>query len=587
MGFKKKVVFCAGAALTGYIIYKHLDIKRRKKLAEYVSSQPPLSWKPSSREQTISQMKKKLYDILIIGGGISGAGCALDGATRGLKVSMVEAGDFGQETSSKSTKLIHGGVRYLETAFKTFDLGNLKLVLEALYERKFILDALPYLAKPIKIMLPVYNRLMIPYFLAGLKMYDLFSWSRSLGPSHYISSDKTARNFPHIEKKGLKGSIVYYDGIHDDARSNLMVVLTAAYYGADVLNYCKVVKLLKNNGVITGVLAENTLTNEKFEIHAKSIISTVGPFTDQIKEMANQQSRNLVVPSSGVHVVVPKEYGAHNMGLLDPNTEDGRMLFFIPWLNTNILGSTDNSCKVENNPTAKEDEIQFVLNEANKFLRKKRQLTKKHILSTWSGIRPLVKDPKNSKTKTIARNHIVYQTDENLIVLAGGKWTTYRAMAEDAINMAIDKNNLIAERPCITPFIKMIGTHGYNADLYVKLQREINISEQEAKHLIERFGDRAMLMNNYKHKDNTLTKLHPNHPFTKEEVQYSIDHELACKSSDILTRRMRLGFIDVKAAEQALDSVLEIFKKNLKIDTGKEKKECIKYLNTLGLNILK
>ncbi|KRH92885.1 Glycerol-3-phosphate dehydrogenase [Pseudoloma neurophilia] len=590
MSWRNRILFCAGAGIAGYAIYRHYDNRKKEKMAQVLNSTPPRSWKPNSRDRTLSNLKTKLYDILVIGGGINGAGCALDGATRGLKVAMVEGGDFGQETSSKSTKLIHGGVRYLEQAFKTLDMRNLSLVIEALYERKFILDAIPYVAKPLKIMLPVYNRLMVPYFLAGLKMYDLFSWNRSLGPSHYISTEETVKNFPDIEKSKLKGSIVYYDGIHDDARTNLMVAITASYYGADVLNYCKVIELIKKNGIIVGAKCENKLTKEVFEIHSKCVISTVGPFTDQIKKMANKDSQNLVVPSSGIHLVVPKEYGVHNMGLLDPNTADGRVLFFIPWMDKTILGSTDNPCKVEQNPRAKEDEVQFILNEANKFLRNEKQLSKKKVLSAWSGIRPLVKDPTHTNTKTIARTHVVHQTEENLILLAGGKWTTYRAMAEDAINMAIKKNNLVAERPCITPYIKLLGSHQYGPDLYARIERELNISEKETDHLINRYGDRAFIMSDYKQENQTFTKLHENYLFSEEEVKYSIEHEMACKPADILSRRMRLGFIDVKAAEQCIDKVLEIFKNNLnfhKFDVKKEKKECIDYFNTLGLEILK
>lgn len=584
----KRILYGGGIGLSGYAIYKYYENKEKRKIAHTLMECPPQSWKPSSRKHVISCLKTKLYDILIIGGGISGSGCALDGASRGLKVAMVESGDFGQETSSKTTKLIHGGVRYLEQAFKKLDLSNLKLVVEALFERKFILDSFPYLAKPVRLMLPVYNRLMIPYFLAGLKLYDYFSWRRSLGNSYFMSTKETVKNFPNIEKSKLKGSIVYYDGIHDDSRSNLMVALTAAYYNADVLNYCKVIDLIRKNGIVVGAIVEDVLKNEIFRIKAKCVISTVGPFTDQITKMANKESKNIVCPSSGTHLVVPKEFGVKEMGLLDPSTKDKRILFFIPWMNKTILGSTDNPSSVKKDPTPTKDEIEFILKEANNFLQKEKQLSIKNVLSVWTGIRPLVKNPNCRNTKDLARTHIVYKTDENLIVLAGGKWTTYRAMAEDAINLAIEKFNLVPKRPCLTPYLKMLGSHEYNSELSSKLQSEIDINEDEAQHLIDRYGDRAFKIANYKKKH--LNKLHKDYPFTEEEVSYSIDHEMACRPIDILTRRMRLGFIDVKAAEECLDKVLEIFKNKMNLSEKKLRKEryfAIEYLNTLGLSLLK
>lgn len=589
MSLKKKILYLSGLSIAGYITYKYVDKRKKKYLANELNKTPPLSWKPSGRSQIVSNMKNKLYDILVIGGGISGSGCALDATTRGLKVAMVEKGDFAHETSSKSTKLLHGGVRYLEKAFKSFDLSNLTLVLEALQERKFVLDSLPYIAKPIQIMLPIYNRLMIPYFLLGLKFYDYFSWNRSLGNSHYISKTETVRNFPNIDKTNLKGSIVYYDGIHDDSRSNIMIALTAAYYNADILNYCEVIELIKKNGIVVGAVCRDKIKNKVFEIHAKCVISTVGPFTDQIQQMANVGSKKLVVPSSGIHLVVPKEFGVKDMGLLDPNTADGRILFFIPWMNKTILGSTDNPCKIENEPKPKDEEIQFVLNEANKFLKAEKHITKKDVLSAWSGIRPLVRDPNYKNTKNLARNHIVYQTNENLIVLAGGKWTTYRKMAEDAVNHAVCKFGLNPIRPCITSYLKMLGSHSYSVDLFSKIERDLDLTEKEANHLANRFGDRSFLIGNYKQKHLSLRKLHKNYNFSEEEVNYSIDYEMACKPADVLTRRMRLGFIDVKAAEESLNRVLEIFKKKMQwtnAELKQEKKECLKALESLGLGIL-
>lgn len=590
MGKTGKIALLTGTIVLSYVVYNHYDNKRKRKMIEELNAHPPLSWKPSSRHTTIHNMKTKYYDVLVIGGGASGSGCALDAATRGLKVAMVESGDFGSETSSKSTKLLHGGVRYLDKAVKSFDLSNLQLVLEALKERKYVIDAIPYMAKPIALMLPVYSKILVPYFLMGLKMYDYFSWNKSLGGSYHISTKETLQHFPNIKLDGLKGSIVYYDGIHDDSRSNVVIALTAAYYNADILNYSPVKQLIKNDGVVVGAVCKDRIGGEEFKIRAKCVISTAGPFTDQIKKLANPKSPSLVVPSSGVHIVVPKEYGANDMGLINPNTSDNRVLFFIPWLNKTIIGCTDNPCKVEKEPKPRDEEISYILNEANRFLKEDKMLKKKDISSVWCGIRPLVKDPSRKDTKSLARNHIAYLTEENLLVLAGGKWTTHRKMAEDAIDLAVKKFYLNPARPCVTNYIKMLGSHNYTKQLSADIQRELDLSEDEAMHFVTRYGDRSMIFQNYKNRREPLKRLHNDYMYTEEEVYYAIDHEMACKPADVLTRRTRLGFLDVKACEKALDKVMDIFVKRMSWSaqkTKKEKKECLEMLESLGLELLK
>lgn len=589
MGRIARIALMTTSVLASCVVYGYYKKQKKKKEAGDLIARPPLSWKPSSRQTIVRNMKTKIYDVLVIGGGISGAGCALDAATRGLKVAMVEAGDFGCETSSKSTKLLHGGVRYLEKAFKSLDLTSFKLVIEALRERKHVLDSMPYLTKPIALMLPVYSKMMVPYFLLGLKLYDYFSWNKSLGASHFINEGETLRHFPNIKLSNLKGSIVYYDGIHDDSRTNLMVALTAAYYNADILNYSPVKRLIKRDGVVIGAVCQDEIGNEEFSVRARCVISTAGPFTDQIKKMADGKSEDLVVPSSGVHIVVPKEYGANGMGLINPSTSDKRVLFFIPWLDKTIIGCTDSPCKVERAPVPKDEEISYILDEANKFLKEDKKLEKKNVLSAWCGIRPLVTDPKQKSTKNLARNHIVHLTDEKLLVLAGGKWTTYRKMAEDAIDMAIKKFHLNPARPCVTEHVKMLGSHGFSKQLHADIQRELDVNEDEARHFITRYGDRSFIFSNYKDNEMPLKRLHSSYMYTEEEVCYSIDHEMACKPADVLMRRMRLGFLDIKACVSVVDRVCRIFREKLSWSRSKmrkEKKECLKMLESLGSGLL-
>lgn len=329
------------------------------------------------------------YDLLIIGAGATGAGIALDAVTRGLKVAIVDRDDFSAGTSSKSTKLVHGGVRYLEKAVMNLDYSQLQLVMEALHERKTFLTISPHLSNSLPILLPLQNWWQAPYMWIGTKAYDLLAGSQGLESSYFMSKSKAAANFPLLRKENVVGALVYYDGQHNDSRMNVSLALTAQQYGATVLNHVEVTGLDKDqNGRIRGATLKDTLGNgdgKEFTVRAKGVINATGPFTDAIEQMDDPSRKALVAPASGAHVMLPGSLCPNGMGMLDAATSDGRVIFVLPWQGYTVAGTTDNSCKIEKEPVAQEEDVKFILKEVNKLLRPDSHLSQSDILATWSG----------------------------------------------------------------------------------------------------------------------------------------------------------------------------------------------------------
>ena len=377
------------------------------------------------------------YDLLVIGGGATGSGIALDAATRGLKVALVERDDFAAGTSSKSTKLVHGGVRYLEKAVWELDYNQYALVKEALRERKYFLDTAPHLSRWLPIMLPLQHWWQAPYFWAGTKFYDFLAGSEGIESSYFLTRSKALDAFPMLRKDNLFGALVYYDGAHNDSRMNVSLAMTAALYGVTVVNHMEVTGLTKDaSGKLNGakvkdmVQSKNSRSSEEFTIRAKGVINATGPFSDSIRKMDDQAVQEIVAPSSGVHVVLPGYYSPAGMGLIDPSTSDGRVVFFLPWQGNTIAGTTDAPTEISAQPIPGEDEIRWILNEIRSYLAPDINVRRGDVLAAWSGIRPLVKDPKAKNTESLVRNHLVTASDSGLLTCAGGKWTTYRQMSE-------------------------------------------------------------------------------------------------------------------------------------------------------------
>lgn len=433
---------------TGYNLFNEsnsLQVHADSKVQETLRPQLT-NWIPPSRGQLISDIKGgETYDLLIIGGGATGAGCALEAVSRGLKVALVEREDFASGTSSKSTKLVHGGVRYLEKAVMGLDYEQYKLVREALNERSTFLKTAPHLSHAMPILLPIYKWYLVPYFWAGSKAYDLIAGTQGVSSSYFMSRTKAIEAFPLIKQEGLAGAMVYYDGMHNDSRTNTSIALTAIAMGATVVNHTEVTSLNKNSetGKITGVSVRDCISGESYNIKAKGVINATGPYCDSIRTMDDPHVKAMVSPSSGVHIVLPRDYAPSTMGLLDPATSDGRVIFVLPWQGSVIAGTTDAATSLSYDPIPEEKDIQFILNEVSHFLDPKIKIPREDVLAAWCGIRPLIKDPNASSTQGLVRSHLVSESLSGLLTISGGKWTTFRNMAEETIVEAINSFSIL------------------------------------------------------------------------------------------------------------------------------------------------
>ncbi|MCJ1431889.1 mitochondrial glycerol-3-phosphate dehydrogenase [Xylographa pallens] len=561
----------------------------------------------------------KPYDLLIIGGGATGSGIALDAATRGLRVACIERDDFSSGTSSKSTKLVHGGVRYLEKAVWELDYNQYKLVKEALRERKYFLDTAPHLSSWLPIMLPIQKWWQAPYFWMGTKAYDFLAGSEGIESSYFLTKSKALEAFPMLKRNNVVGALVYYDGAHNDSRMNVSIAMTAALYGATVVNHMEIVGLEKDaTGRLCGarvkdlVQEKNGKRAEEFTIKAKGIINATGPFTDSIRKMDDQTVDEIVAPSSGVHVILPGYYSPAKMGLIDPKTSDGRVIFFLPWQGNTIAGTTDAPTEISQNPIAGEEEINWILSEIRGYLAPDINVRRGDVLAAWSGIRPLVRDPKAKNTESLVRNHLITISDSGLLTCAGGKWTTYRQMAEEAVDEAIPQYGLrtgpIMHVPhisgtemvddaapldgtCQTHQVRLIGAHGYSKTLFINLIQHFGVETDVAKHLTESYGDRAWTVAalsapTEKRFPVRGIRISPLYPFIDGEVRYAVRHEYAQTAVDVLARRTRLAFLNAQAALEALPTVIDLMAEELKWDSKRknlEWRESVQFLASMGL----
>ncbi|XP_051569190.1 glycerol-3-phosphate dehydrogenase, mitochondrial-like isoform X1 [Myxocyprinus asiaticus] len=590
MAFRKAVkgtLIGGGAVAAAFGLSQFFEYKKNQARLAYVEAQGELKMPfkdalPTREEQLSTLRNTEEFDVLVVGGGATGAGCALDAVTRNLKTALVERSDFSSGTSSRSTKLIHGGVRYLQKAIMKLDYEQYMMVKEALHERANLLDIAPHLSAPLPIMLPVYNWWQLPYYWAGIKMYDLVAGSQCLKSSYVLSKSKALELFPMLKKDKLVGAIVYYDGQHNDARMNLAIALTAARHGAAIANYTEVVHLLKKPDPTTdqekvcGARCRDVITGQEFDVRAKCVINATGPFTDSLRKMDNLKTAKICQPSAGVHIVIPGYYSPDNMGLLDPATSDGRVIFFLPWEKMTIAGTTDTPTEVTAHPIPMEDDINFILSEVRNYLSPDVEVRRGDVLAAWSGIRPLVTDPNSKDTQSICRNHIVNISDSGLVTIAGGKWTTYRSMAEETLDAAVKAHNLSAG-PSRTVGLLLEGGKDWTPTLYIRLVQDYGLENEVAQHLVATYGGRAfevakMAQVTGKRWPIVGKRLVSEFPYIESEVQYAIK-EYACTAIDVIARRTRLGFLNVQAADEALPRVVEIMGKELQWTEQKKKEE--------------
>ncbi len=511
-------------------------------------------------EQLAKLHETTIWDVIIIGGGASGLGVALDSASRSYKTILVEAVDFAKGTSSRSTKLAHGGVRYLEQF-------NISLVREALKERGFMLKNAGHLVKNQSFVIPVYNRWSGYFYTIGLKFYDLLAGNSSFGKSEFLSKEKTIKLLPTVKQEKLKGGIIYHDGQFDDARLAINLAQTAVEKGACVLNYTKVTQLIKDKeNKICGVEIKDMETGEKHKLKGNAIINATGVFTNTILNLDNPEHEKSIVPSQGIHLVFDKSFLPGENALMIPKTNDGRVLFIVPWHDKIIVGTTDTLIeKPSLEPKALETEIDFILETAQRFLTKKPK--RSDILSVFSGLRPLAAPKsKGQNTKEISRSHQIIVSASGLISIIGGKWTTYRKIAEDAINKAIETHHL-PKTKCET---ENISVHG---------NKITNDSDRE-NHLYVYGSDIPEILKLQQNNPELKEKLHPNYPYTLAEVVWAIRNEMARTVEDILARRLRLLFLDAKAAIECSKKVSVLLAKELNKDAVWEQNQIAEFKKT-------
>lgn len=483
------------------------------------------------------------WDMIVVGGGATGAGVAIDAASRRYEVLLLEQSDFGKGTSSRSTKLVHGGVRYLEQ-------GNLSLVMEALKERGLLLQNAPHLVRNLAFVVPNYDWWEAPFYGAGLKLYNLLAGKYGFGASRILSKEETLARLPTVKADGLRGGVVYFDGQFDDSRLLVNLVATAHEQGAVLLNYAQVTALTKDSdGYVEGVRFRDQETGEEFEARGRVVINATGPFSDDLRRRADPSVQPMIAPSQGIHLVFDGSFLAGDSAIMVPHTSDGRVMFAIPWHGHTVVGTTDTPIAAAPlEPVAMEQEIEFILQTAALYLEKKP--VRGDVLSVFAGIRPLVRSGDAENTAALSRGHTIRIENCGMVSICGGKWTTYRRMAEDCVNQAATLARL-PEKPCVTDRLNIHGFHG---------------SSEKYGHLSV-YGSDAPLVRQLSEAEPSLGEpLHAALPYTGAEVVWAARHEMARTVEDILARRTRALFLNARAAMAMAPEVARLLARELRRD---------------------
>jgi glycerol-3-phosphate dehydrogenase len=493
------------------------------------------------------------YDLAIVGGGATGLGLALDAAARGFRVLLVESHDFAKGTSSRATKLVHGGVRYLAQ-------GNIALVREALQERSALLENAPHLAQPLAFVMPSYKWWETSFYGIGLTMYDALAGKAGLGRTEFLNRSQTLAALPSAQPWGLKGGVKYWDGQFDDARMALTLARTAATQGALLVNYCRAQDLIYEAGKIVGLVCQDALCGQVYRISAKCVVNAAGVWVDELRQKdgaanpgdGRRPTQPMVAPSQGVHMVVDKEFLGTNTGLMVPKTADGRVLFAVPWLGKVILGTTDTPRNdLAREPQAFKHEVDFILNESARYLR--RAPTRSDVKSIWVGLRPLVKPQDNDgdNTKGLSREHTVLVSRSGLVTVTGGKWTTYRAMAEDVLDKCAEKS-LLERRPGgVTRHLKLLGAAPIEQPPHsICLPPGIHSYGSEAQWVLTLPGAQTLLSEG----------------LSEAMVRFAARFEYAVHVEDVLARRSRMLFLDARQAVELAPVVADILRQETGLD---------------------
>ena len=521
------------------------------------------------------------FDVCVIGGGATGSGTALDARLRGLNTVLVEAGDFASATSSRSTKLIHGGVRYLQEAVTDLDPGQYNVVKRALRERRFMLDNARFLAHPMEFLVPCYSRWDVFYYGVGVKIYDRIAGKHNFFPSRYRSAKDSLARWPLLQGKGLKGTIAYGDGQFDDARYCVALVQTFTQAGGDAVNHARVTSLQKDaGGKVFAAEIEDQLTGAKTTARARIFVNATGPYSDHIREMAKPGVQKRLRLSKGVHILLPLDERTID-AVVVPKTDDGRVIFAIPWLGHLLVGTTDDEVTLEDELEVKRSEADYLLRQLNRYL--SRPFTIADIVGGFAGVRPLVSSGKPGKTKKLIREHEVeIDRESGLISVMGGKWTTYRAMAEDAVN-AVQQQLGVPAGGCTTREHHLSGSEGYSADYSQTLVATHGVPASTARHLSEKFGTNAGAVLNLARQQSELAQpIVEGYPAIQAEIAYSARNEMAATLDDVLERRTGLQFYSWKTAMAAAPVAAAVMQKEMGWDEARTRLEIDDYVRTIS-----
>ena len=503
------------------------------------------------RAEEFKNIAGEQFDLCVIGGGATGSACALDAQLRGIRTVLLEAGDFAGATSSAATKVIHGGVRYLEEAVKGADIQEYHVLVRALHERVRMLENAPHLTRTLEFIVPSYNWIDIAYLDIGLKVYDWLAGPGRISPSKFLSREETLELMPNLNDTGLKGSVAYADGQFDDARYNVTLVQTFTAAGGNALNYAKVTDFLRDaNGRISGARVEDQQSRVAFTVNAKAIVNATGIFADSIRQLANPSLRKRIRPSKGAHILLPLAAFPTEDALLIPKTEDGRVLFAIPWQRRLLVGTTDEEISPGTELVVTKEDIDYLLRHLNQYLAS--PVTPGDIVSGFAGARPLVASGDNVDTKTLARDDVIeVDPASGLISIMGGKWTTHRAMAEDTIHR-VQQALGAPKTDSRTRNYVLYGGHGFTDDFWRQLCRQFPISEKTARHLAGKFGTAAVEVLALGEGSPALMELIlEGGSAIRAEVIYSVRHEMACTIEDVLARRLGMQFYSWRDAIDA------------------------------------
>jgi glycerol-3-phosphate dehydrogenase len=543
-----------------------------------------------NRLKNLSRLEQEVFDICIIGGGATGLGCALDAALRGLKVVLIERDDFASATSSKSTKLFHGGVRYLEQAVKKLDMEQFRMVNKALHERKNLIKNAPHLAQSLALLTPCYSWWEGFYYAIGLKIYDWLAGKTNLAPSEWLSKEAAIRRVPQLKDDKLKSAVLYFDGQFDDARYALAIAKTADLKGAVLINHIETLGFVRNTeGVLTSLKVRETLQDEDYEIKAKLFVNATGPFSDHIRQLANPKAAQRMRVSKGAHIVLPRDLMPGDTAVLIPKTDDGRVIFMIPWQRRLLVGTTDEECKLtEKEVPLEKNDVEYLLKYVNRYFKK--EVKAEQIRSGFGGLRPLLQADPSDDAKSLVRDHEVeIDKTSGLISIMGGKWTTYRIMAKDTIDKCEEiLRGAISE--CQTADQLLIGAEGFVKDDYKRLARQFGIPEYVTRRLNRRYGTEATKVLMMIWKDPTLR--HPivqGSPILKAEVMYVTIHEMACTLKDLMSRRLGLELTDWQQTLDVMSTVANLMQEALWFSSTERdrmvadyRKEIIEFQKTAG-----